>query len=98
MRHYLRSPFSLVVLMLLFVASAHAAITGVISGTVTDSTGAVIPGATVTLTPQSGKALTAVSGSDGNYAIRGVPAGNYSITATLLARCSITARLWLTIT
>ena len=54
-----------------------------VRGLVADPDNAVIPGATVTLTPQSGKALTAVSGSDGNYVIRGVPAGNYSITVTM---------------
>ncbi len=43
---------------------------------VTDPDGAVIPGATVMLTPASGKgALTAQSGGDGNYAVRNVPAG-----------------------
>jgi hypothetical protein len=54
-----------------------------VRGLVADPDNAVIPGATVTLTPQSGKPLTAVSGSDGNYVIRGVSAGNYSITVTM---------------
>jgi hypothetical protein len=54
-----------------------------VRGLVADPDNAVIPGATVTLTPQSGKAVTAVSGSDGNYVIRGVAAGNYSITVTM---------------
>jgi Carboxypeptidase regulatory-like domain len=52
-------------------------------GTVADPDNAVIPGATVTLTPASGKALTTQSQSDGTYTLRGVPAGTYSMTVTM---------------
>jgi hypothetical protein len=52
-------------------------------GTVADPDNAVIPGATVTLTPTSGKALTTQSQSDGTYTLRGVPAGTYSMTVTM---------------
>jgi hypothetical protein len=54
-----------------------------IHGTVADPDSAVIPGATVTLTPASGKALTAQSQSDGTYTLHGVPAGTYSMTVTM---------------
>jgi hypothetical protein len=54
-----------------------------VHGTVADPDSAVIPGATVTLTPVSGKALTTQSQSDGTYTVRGVPAGTYSMTVTM---------------
>jgi Carboxypeptidase regulatory-like domain len=56
-----------------------------VHGIVTDPDDAVIPGATVTLTPASGKgkALIAQSQSDGTFTLRGVPAGSYSMTVTM---------------
>jgi hypothetical protein len=54
-----------------------------VRGQVADPDNAVIPGATVTLTPASGKAMTTQSQSDGTYVLRGVPAGTYSITVTM---------------
>jgi hypothetical protein len=63
-------------------APATAAVT--LRGSVTDPDDAEIPGAAVTLTPTgSGKPITTTSGSDGNYALRGVPAGTYSLTITM---------------
>jgi hypothetical protein len=54
-----------------------------VSGFVLDPDQAAIPGATVTLTPASGTALTATSGSDGAYTFRNVPAGTYSLTVSM---------------
>ncbi len=55
-----------------------------VKGSVADPDKAVIPGATVMLTPASGKAaLTAKSGGDGSYTIRNVPAGTYVVTVTM---------------
>src|SRR5580658_10739038 len=56
---------------------------GTVTGTVKDTTGAMIPGANVTLTDDSGGTLQASSGSDGTYTIRGVPPGTYSVSVTL---------------
>ncbi len=55
----------------------------VLQGNVVDPDNAEIPGATVTLTPASGKAFTVQSGADGSYTMRGVPAGVYSLTITM---------------
>ena len=52
-------------------------------GTVADPDDAEIPGAAVTLTPASGKAITTTSSSDGTYVVRGVPPGTYSLTITM---------------
>ena len=56
-----------------------------VRGMVTDPDDAVIPGATVTLAPASGKGkgLVAQSQSDGTFTLRGVPAGAYSMTVTM---------------
>jgi hypothetical protein len=56
---------------------------GTIRGSVADPDNAEIPGAVVTLAPTSGKPITAKSGSDGNYVVRGVPAGTYTLTVTM---------------
>ncbi len=64
------------------MAYAQAA-TGALTGFVVDPDQAAIPGATVTLTPASGSALTTKSGGDGNYSFRNVPAGTYSLTVTM---------------
>jgi outer membrane receptor protein involved in Fe transport len=49
---------------------------GIINGQVTDSSGAVLPGALVTLTPGVG---SAVSDPRGEYKLLGVPAGDYTL-------------------
>ena len=54
-----------------------------VHGVVADPEQAVIPGATVTLTPTSGKALVTQSQSDGTYVVHNVPPGTYSVTVTM---------------
>ena len=56
--------------------------TGVVSGTVKDTTGGIIPNATVTLTDQAGKTETVTTGADGSFRFRGVAAGTYTVSAT----------------
>ncbi len=62
--------------------SAQTAETGSISGSVTDNSGAVIPGATVTATIAGGTALTATADEKGEFSFVGVPAGTYVVTVT----------------
>ncbi len=54
-----------------------------VRGLVADPDSAVIPGATVILTPATGKALSTQSQSDGTYVMTGVPAGTYALTVTM---------------
>ncbi|MCA1619973.1 MAG: carboxypeptidase regulatory-like domain-containing protein [Acidobacteria bacterium] len=60
-------------------ASARAG--GEVAGTVTDPKGAVVVGATVTVTdPVSGQSYTAITDGQGRYKIEGLPAGTYTVT------------------
>jgi carboxypeptidase family protein len=62
-------------------AWAQVKSTGAVLGTVTDATGAVVPEATVTLkNPQTGAAMSAVTGSTGDYNFPVVPVGDYELT------------------
>ena len=72
-----------VVLTGLAVVPAAAQGTSSISGTVADSTGGVIPGASVTVTGEAGVTLTAVTNSQGVFTVPAIPAGTYKVTVTL---------------
>jgi len=65
------------------VASAQQQTGATVHGLVADPENAVIPGATVTFTPATGKPLITQSQSDGTYVLHGVPAGTYSVTVTM---------------
>jgi hypothetical protein len=55
--------------------------TGTVAGTVRDSTGAIIPNATITVkSVDTGAVRNAVSGPQGAYTVPGLPPGNYEIT------------------
>ena len=77
---------SLVTALLLTVPQAlfaQAAGTASIQGGVTDPTGAIIPGVTVTLTNNGTQVQrTATTDSGGQYTFPNIPVGTYSITAT----------------
>ena len=78
------SDLCLVVIALLLGAlapSLHAqtAGTGALTGTVADSTGAVVPNATVTATAENGQVRTTTTGSDGVYKFNLLPPGNYRV-------------------
>lgn len=54
---------------------------GSIAGTVVDPTGAVIPGAAVTVTGTGGAKTTAESDSQGNFSVAGLAPGAYAVEA-----------------
>jgi len=66
-------------------ARAHAqAVSGTILGTVTDSTGSVVPGATVTiLNTGTGLTRSVTTDASGEFTAPQVPTGKYSVTAEL---------------
>jgi hypothetical protein len=54
------------------------------TGTITDSTGAAVPGATVSIKDENtGLTLTGVTDAEGVYAIRNVTGGTYTLRAAL---------------
>lgn len=79
----LRFAVSVCVVILAFAgllsASSPPAAGGAIRGTVKDSSGAVIPNATVTATDQNGVAHAVKTGADGSYRITGLDSGSYTI-------------------
>lgn len=67
--------------VLLSVASASAQFRAAVQGTVADSTGALVPDATVTLTSkETGNKQTTQTSGDGFYRISGLAPGTYSLT------------------
>src|SRR5262245_29484666 len=72
-------------LLLLFPAAAFPqAANGRITGTVTDASGAVLPGVAVEVTnTATGVAFSTVSTETGAYSAPNLPPGVYSITASL---------------
>lgn len=75
--------YPVLALLLASAASAfgQAASTGAISGTITDAQGAVVPGATVTVTNQAtGVAKTETTNDSGFYSAESLIAGTYTIT------------------
>ena len=72
--------------MVLWGASSAAAqtVTGEIRGTVKDSSGAVLPGVTVTVTNTgTGLKRTEVTGQTGTYVFASLPIGKYAVAAEL---------------
>jgi hypothetical protein len=66
---------------LIVAAAAHAQFAASISGTVTDTSGAVIPNATVTLNnPATSDQRTTTTGASGFYKFSELPAGTYTLT------------------
>ena len=82
---HLRSGIALLLVGSLLIAtapflSAQTAGTGALTGTVSDSSGAVIPNATVTATSvDTGQSRTAMTASDGAYTISLLPPGKYRV-------------------
>ena len=66
---------------LLATAPAFAQSTGQVTGVVKDSTGAVLPDTTVTVTGADGAKHEASTSADGSYTVSGLPPGNYSVSA-----------------
>jgi hypothetical protein len=67
-----------------WAAPAHAQAIGSIFGKVTDSSGGVLPGVTVTVTgPSLQSPLTAVTSENGTYQFPSVPIGTFTVTFEL---------------
>lgn len=68
----------------LAVTPAFAQSDGRVAGVVRDSSGAAVPGATVTVTnDQTNASQSTVSGADGTYSVTGLAPGNYTLEVKL---------------
>ncbi len=67
----------------LAVSPAIAQGTSSIRGVVTDSSGGVLPGVTVTVTGDAGATFTAVTNSEGAFNVPGLSAGTFKVSVTL---------------
>ena len=69
-------------LLLLSIAPGLLAQTALLHGQVTDESGAIVPGAKVTLSAPGAAARTTTSDSTGAYSFAGIPPGTYSVQAS----------------
>lgn len=84
MRHILIFTLLLAVLFVSATQLPAQTATGVITGSLTDSTGAVIPGAKVTLTDQqTNQSREQMTNETGIFEFRALPRGVYNLTAEL---------------
>jgi hypothetical protein len=75
--------FAALLLLLSAMLSAQSVVTGALNGTVTDPSGAVIVGATVTLTStDTGAALTTQTNASGGYSFGLVKPGRYTLVVS----------------
>jgi hypothetical protein len=80
-RNLLALAVLLAVTSTLVISSAQAQFRAGVQGAVTDSTGAVVPGATVTLTnKETSLSRSATTTNNGLYSIPSLPPGRYSLT------------------
>jgi Carboxypeptidase regulatory-like domain len=73
---------SLLLLLLTIVPATFAQSTATLHGVVTDESGALVPGATVTVSGASGAVKSATAANDGSYSVTGLAAGKYTVQAS----------------
>src|SRR5579859_3994627 len=69
-------------IVLLLSASLFGQDQGRLRGQVTDQTGAIVRGATITLSGAVGPAKTAIAAKDGSYSFGDLPPGDYTVQAS----------------
>ena len=83
MKRALFSVFFLLFASFLFIPRlAGQQSTGILRGTVTDPSGASIPGAVVTAVEPGGRKRSVTTGSNGNYILGGLQLGSWTVEAT----------------
>jgi hypothetical protein len=65
----------------IFAVAASAQTSGTLRGRITDPSGAVIPGATITATGADGKPISTLTNHQGVYELKGLAPGSYNVTA-----------------
>jgi Carboxypeptidase regulatory-like domain len=91
-RHLVALIFALAALVIAPLCARGQELEGTFTGTVTDSSGAVIPHAIVTLTLSGvgAQARVVQTNADGNYTATNLPAGTYSITIAAQGFATVT--------
>ncbi|HEY8461510.1 MAG TPA: carboxypeptidase-like regulatory domain-containing protein, partial [Blastocatellia bacterium] len=93
MKSKLAGAFALISFVALTSVMAYAQVTSSISGTVTDPTGAVVSGATVTVkNAASGIEFKTVTSAQGSYSVASLSVGRYIVTVTASGFKSATAQ------
>ena len=73
----------LFLMSLLSMVSAQTVTSGQLTGSITDQSGAVVPGVTITVTQEgTGEKRSVTTSDDGNYTIPNLAVGTYRLTAT----------------
>jgi hypothetical protein len=80
----MRPLFAVILMLAVAPVAAWAQGTGTVSGVVSDETGGVLPGVTVTLAPAGAPGLEAVSDGTGVFRFEGVPAGPAELTFRII--------------
>src|SRR5437762_1266197 len=79
-----RLAFLCSVCLFIFASSAFSQTTATISGTITDTTGGVLPGVRVTIQQtETGLVRAATTSSDGRFVFAGIPVGRYTVRGEL---------------
>ena len=75
---------TLIALLLLLTSflAIQAQQLGILHGTVMDESGALVPGAKVTVSNAAGPVKSAIAGNDGGYSIAGLAPGKYTVQVT----------------
>lgn len=82
--------FVCAVAVVAYAPLAYGQVTTSLSGTVTDSSGAVLPGADVVAkSDDNGATFTAVTGGSGTFTIPAMPIGRYTVTVSLMGFKSV---------
>jgi hypothetical protein len=80
LRRILTGAALILAVLFVFLPVSHAQISGTITGSVVDSSGAVVPGATVTLTNQDSRdRRVSVSNGEGYFSFASVVPGSYTV-------------------
>jgi hypothetical protein len=79
---FIRIAFFLSIFAIFGVLADFGQATGGIGGSVTDSLGAIVPGASITAVAPDGTQKQAVAGRNGEYSISGLKAGVYTVRTT----------------
>ena len=89
MYSFINTKLKYISLILLVISNLYSGTSGKIAGNITDQNGSTLIGCNI-IVDQLG--LGASTGLDGNYYIVNVPAGNYTITATMIGYKTIKIR------